>query len=213
MCYKTNRLKSLIIGVLPIVLAVFLFSCNEKAQKIETDLQPNILWIYLEDTAPLLGRYGTTLISTPNIDNLAEEGVLYKNAFMAAPVCSASRSSIITGTMSTTIGAHNHHSSRTKQSAIKLPENLKTIPELFKKAGYITFNNGKDDYNFVYNRRDLYSQDYKIHPLYGKSGVRLDLSTLVDEQPFFGQIQLYGGKEIFSDSFKNNVKTLLIGQK
>ena len=205
--YKTNTLTLLISRLLPILIAALVFSCNEKEQKIETDTQPNILWIYLEDTAPLLGSYGTTLISTPNIDSLAKQGVLYKNAFMPAPVCSASRSSIITGVMSTTFGAHNHHSSRTKQSAIKLPDNLKTIPELFKKAGYFTFNNGKDDYNFIYNRRELYTQDYKIHPLYGKSSVRLDLETLKDKQPFFGQIQLYGGKEIFSSSFKDNVKT------
>ena len=204
---NSNQFKLLISSILSIFLAAFIFSCKEKAQKIETDLRPNILWIYLEDTAPLLGSYGTTLISTPNIDSLAQDGVIYKNVYMPAPVCSASRSSIITGTMSTTIGVHNHHSSRTKQSAIKLPDSLKTIPELFKKAGYFTFNNGKDDYNFVYNRRDFYSQEYKIHPLYGKSGVRLDLSTLKDKQPFFGQIQLYGGKEIFSDSFKRNVKT------
>jgi arylsulfatase A-like enzyme len=188
-------------------VGVLLFSCKNNPPKKAPHPQPNILWIYLEDTAPLMGSYGTTLIATPNIDNLAKEGVLYKNAFMPAPVCSAIRSSIITGTMATTLGAHNHHSSRTKQSAIQLPDNLKTIPEVFREAGYFTFNNGKDDYNFIYKRSDLYSQAYKVHPLYGKSGVHLDLATLKDEQPFFGQIQLYGGKEIFAKSFKENVKT------
>lgn len=187
-------------------ICCFVLSSCQKKEELPAE-HPNILWIYLEDTAPLMGSYGTTLITTPNIDKLAQNGVIYKNVFMPAPVCSASRSSIITGTMATTFGAHNHHSSRTKQSAIKLPENLKTIPELFKKAGYFTFNNGKDDYNFVYNRRELYSQDFKIHPLYGKSGIHIDLETLKDQQPFFGQIQLYGGKEIFSKSFKDNVKT------
>ncbi len=207
--YTCNRngIKVVISTMWLLLFGGVIFSCKEISQKKEANAQPNILWIYLEDTAPLLSSYGTTLISTPNIDNLAKEGVLYKNVFMPAPVCSAIRSSIITGTMSTTIGAHNHHSSRTKEAAIKLPENLKTVPEIFKKEGYFTFNNGKDDYNFTYNRRDLYSQDFKVHPLYGKSGVRLDLSSLKDKQPFFGQIQLYGGKEIFSDSFKENVKT------
>ena len=195
-----------IFKLLPILLAIVATSCNEKEREMGIDPRPNILWIYLEDTAPLMSCYTTSPISTPNIDQLAKEGVMYKNAYMPAPVCSAVRSSIITGTMSTTIGAHNHHSSRTKQSAIKLPENLETVPELFKKAGYFTFNNGKDDYNFIYNRRELYSQDYRVHPLYGKSGVRLDLATLNDKQPFFGQIQLYGGKEIFSKNFRENVK-------
>ena len=195
-----------------LLLTLFQLSCakNKNAevqvQPGESEPKPNILWIYLEDTAPLLSAYGTTLISTPNIDSLARQGVLYENAFMPAPVCSASRSSIITGVMSTTTGTHNHHSSRTKESAIDLPKDLKTIPEVFKEAGYFTFNNGKDDYNFDYDRRELYSQDYYMHPLYGKSGVRLDLDSLKTKQPFFGQIQMYGGKEIFSSSFKDKVK-------
>lgn len=197
--------QSFLMTVLTIVICL---SCTEEKKPIsETNKQPNVLWIFLEDTAPLLSSYGTTLISTPNIDSLAQHGVLYKNVFMPAPVCSASRSSIITGVMSTTTGTHNHHSSRTKESGLYLPNSFKTIPEIFKNAGYFTFNNGKDDYNFIYNRRDLYSQDYKLHPLYGKSGVHLDLKTLKNKQPFFGQIQMYGGKEIFSDSFNHSIKT------
>lgn len=208
---KFNTVTYFIIGALVLSLS----SCNQKKQtkdQVENHVEegskkPNILWVFLEDTAPLLSSYGTTLISTPNIDSLAQQGVLYKHVYMPAPVCSASRSSIITGVMSTTTGTHNHHSSRTKESGIYLPDNLKTIPELFKDEGYFTFNNGKDDYNFIYNRKDLYSQDYRLHPLYGKSGVRLDLATLKDKQPFFGQIQMHGGKEIFSATFKEKVKT------
>ena len=87
--------------------------------------------------------------------------------------------------MSTTIGAHNHHSSRTEESAIYLPPGVKTLPEIFKKHGYFTFNNGKDDYNFSYDRADLYSQEYLVHPLYGKKAENIDLADLRDAQPFF----------------------------
>ena len=191
--------------ILPVIATTLAMdSCNQQAAE---DEQPNILWIVLEDTAPLLGCYGSSIISTPNIDHLANEGVRFSNAYMSASVCSPSRSSMITGIMSTTLGAHNHHSSRTEESAIYLPEDVETIPEIFKQAGYFTFNNGKDDYNFTYDRKDLYDQDYSQHPLYGKSGVRLDLSELKNKIPFFGQIQLYGGKEIFSSSFKERVQT------
>ncbi|SNY94854.1 sulfatase [Flagellimonas pacifica] len=196
--------QSLLSAVFVIALCI---SCVNKTQTEEPPQKPNILWVFLEDTAPILSSYGTTLISTPNIDSLAAQGVLYRNVFMPAPVCSASRSSIITGVMSTTTGTHNHHSSRTKESGIYLPDSLKTIPEIFKREGYFTFNNGKDDYNFMYNRRDLYTQDYRMHPLYGKNGIHIDLATLQNKQPFFGQIQLYGGKEIFSKSFKDNIET------
>ena len=181
-----------------------LYACNQSPQKKEP---PNILWIYLEDTSPLLGCYGTALIPTPNIDKLANQGILYTNAIMPAPVCSPSRSSIITGMMSTTLGLHNHHSSRTEAAAIHLPDSIKTLPELFQQGGYFTFNNGKDDYNFHYDRKDLYSQPYKMHPLYGKSGEHLPLATLKDKTPFFGQIQLKGGKEIFAKTFKEKVKS------
>ncbi len=167
---------------------------------------PNLLWIVLEDTSPILGCYGSDLVQTPHIDAIAQNGVLFTNAIMPAPVCSPSRSSIITGMMSTTLGAHNHHSSRTLASAIHLPDSIQTIPELFQKAGYFTFNNGKDDYNFAYDRKALYQQEYLQHPLYGKKGEAVDLADLKTKAPFFGQIQLSGGKEIFSSSFREKVR-------
>ena len=62
----------------------------------------------------------------------------------------------------TTIGAHHHRSSR-GELKIHLPEGMQTIPELFRAAGYFTTNAnpegtrpGKEDYNFVYQRADLY---------------------------------------------------------
>jgi arylsulfatase A-like enzyme len=79
-----------------------------------------------------MGAYGERLIETPNIDKLAKNGVLYTNAFMPSPVCSASRSTIITGVMATTLGLHNHHSSRTPESEIKLPKEFKTIQKFLK---------------------------------------------------------------------------------
>jgi arylsulfatase A-like enzyme len=76
-----------------------------------------------------------------------------------------------------------------------------------KEGGYFTCNFGKDDYNFAYDRRDLYDQPYSQHPLYGKRGDSIDLADLKDRQPFFGQIQLRGGKEIFSSTFDESVAT------
>ena len=153
-----------------------------------------------------MGCYGENRIQTPHIDALAKQGIRYTKAIMPAPVCSPCRSSIITGMMSTTLGIHNHHSARTEESAFYLPDQIKTIPELFKEAGYFTFNNGKDDYNFTYNRKDLYTQSYRHHPLYGYSGIHIPIDSLKHSTPFFGQIQLRGGKEIFSGQFPENVK-------
>ena len=152
--------------------------------------KPNVLWIYAEDQSPLMSCYGVDYNPTPVIDKLAADGVLFTRAFMPAPVCSATRSALITGCMQTTLGLHNHRSSRTKDSRIHLPEGLKTLPELFQDAGYFTFNKGKDDYNFKYERKLIYGGPTKQ----GHKGNNVDWRAREGDQPFFGQIQLKGGK-------------------
>lgn len=178
--------------------------------------RPNILWIFSEDLSPYMGCYGDPINTghTPTIDKFAADGVLFTRAFVSAPVCSASRSAIITGVMQTTTGTHRHRSSRTTDGEIVpekarnyLPDGIKTIPELMRDAGYFTFNSGKDDYNFHYDRRALYTvgtgDDYKAG-MNGWQGNRAQhaLSFTEDtwnsrpnkDQPWFGQIELKGGK-------------------
>jgi len=165
----------------------------------EKPARPNILWIYVEDMNGWLSCYGDDLIETPNIDRLAKAGVRFTRAYMPAGVCSATRSGVITGTMQTTFGLHHHRSGRPTFrgksmgpdfDAIRLPKGVKTIPELFKAAGYYTFNQGKDDYNFLYNREDLYDGGTGRMGFQGGS----EWAGRKPGQPFFGQIQLRGGK-------------------
>ena len=66
--------------------------------------RPNILYIALEDITPMMGCYGDTYAKTPNFDQLAAESVRYTHAYSVGPVCSVSRSSIVTGMYATTIG-------------------------------------------------------------------------------------------------------------
>ncbi|MDP6114691.1 MAG: sulfatase [Planctomycetota bacterium] len=172
-------------NLLAFLFLTFLYA-PERAMP-EPAKRPNILWLYVEDMNAWMGCYGDKLVETPNIDALAKSGVRFEKAFMPAGVCSATRSGIITGTMQTTFGIHNHRSSRnnarnehSELGMIHLPNGVKTVPELFRDAGYSTFNKGKDDYNFVYDRKKLYNVgDWKQVP----AGT-----------PFFGQIQLRGGK-------------------
>lgn len=218
--YKSEQMKLrsnyLIYLASALVLIISISSCSSKnkSENVVEDKEgvketrPNVLWIYVEDISPDIGAYGNDLVHTPQLDKMAKQGVKFTNTIMPSPVCSSSRSAMITGIMSTTIGTHNHHSSRTEASAIRLPDTLTTIPELFKKAGYYTFNSGKDDYNFWYTRKDLYDGAYYQHPLYGKSAKRTDWNARLDKsQPFFGQIQLKGSKQIFSKTFKEKVIT------
>lgn len=61
------------------------------------EMQPNILFISVDDLRPELGCYGQDYMITPNIDRLADEGVLFEKAFCNYPVCGASRASLMTG--------------------------------------------------------------------------------------------------------------------
>lgn len=197
---KNNILRNILYGLIFLFVNLILYACNEKS-----DSCPNILWIYVEDISPNLNCYGDEMVKTPNIDDLAKHGILFTNTFMPAPVCSPCRSAIITGTMQTTLGIHNHHSSRTEASAIHLPEYVKTLPELFKESGFFTFNHGKDDYNFKYKRKDLYSGEIRDNGMYGLVGEKIDWNSREKGQPFFGQIQLSGNKYIYHNTFNEKV--------
>jgi len=177
--------------------------------------KPNILWIFSEDLSPYMGCYDDPINKdhTPTIDKLAAEGVLFKQTFVPAPVCSACRSALITGVYQTTTGTHQHRSSRAPEgtidppSQIHLPEGMITIPEIMRNAGYYTFNQGKDDYNFHYDRRKLYStgtkEDYKVGMNGWQGNLAIDHKNFrvgnwknrtKKDQPWFGQITLLGGK-------------------
>uniref|UniRef100_UPI003FA615BE S1_8B sulfatase n=1 Tax=Pseudoalteromonas distincta TaxID=77608 RepID=UPI003FA615BE len=155
----------------------------------------NILWIYMEDQNPWNNAWGDYTVSTPNIKKFADQGVRFTNAHQPAPVCSATRSALITGQYQTTLGLQNHRSSRASYNATFLPEGYKTVPELFVDAGYQTFNIGKDDYNFKYDRSKLYNAHEGKAGFQGAhDGTKFDWANNLKNKPFFGQIQLKGGK-------------------
>ncbi len=82
--------------VLGIIGMSLLAGCGG-AQRAD-DVKPNILWISLDDArADVLGSYGATWATTPNIDRLAKEGVRFHNAIIQNPVCIPSRNSMKTG--------------------------------------------------------------------------------------------------------------------
>ena len=78
---------------------------SENARETSTaKVRPNILWFVVDDMSANFSCYGETTIQTPHVDRLAREGVMFKNAFVTAPVCSPSRSAMITGMYQTSIG-------------------------------------------------------------------------------------------------------------
>ena len=160
---------------------------------------PNIVWILVDDMSSNFAYQGEKWVETPHVDRLAKEGVVFTHAYATAPVCSTFRTALITGCYQTTIGGHHHRSSRGPVK-VQLPDGVKTVPELFRQGGYYTSNGnaagsgwGKEDYNFVYSRANLYSA--------------ADWSKRKKDQPFFAQFQLRGGKlRNVSKWYDNEVK-------
>ncbi|MEM6471225.1 MAG: sulfatase [Planctomycetota bacterium] len=112
--------------------------------------RPNILWITIEDWSPDLSCYGTAGIQTPNVDRLAGQGIRYERAFTTSPVCSTSRSAMMTGFHQNYIGAHQHRTSEKKA----LPFGIRPIPHLMADAGYYTcLLSHKTDCNFLPDSR------------------------------------------------------------
>jgi N-sulfoglucosamine sulfohydrolase len=116
--------------------------------------RPNIIWITCEDISPFIGAYGDREIKTPNIDQLAKEGIRYTNVFTAAGVCAPSRSSFITGMYPTSIGTmHMRTIGDPKYQPVPsysavIPADVKCFPEYLRMAGYYCTNNEKQDYQF-----------------------------------------------------------------
>ena len=170
------------------ILTVTLFALQAALQAADVPpAKPNILWIVMDDVGAELPCYGEKTIRTPNIDRLVGEGTRFDRAFLTSSVCSPSRSAMITGMYQTTIGAHHHRSGRGTEK-IHLPEGVEPVPAILQRAGYFTCNagdpardmgQGKTDYNFEWNPE-----------IYDGS----DWSNRKPGQPFFAQIQLWGGK-------------------
>ncbi len=156
-------------------------------------LKPNIVWILVDDMSPNFSCDGETMIRTPHVDALAAQGTRFSRAFVTAPICSISRSALLTGCYQTSIGCQNHRSGSAK-FPITLPAGMKTVPQLLQEAGYHTSNLGfdaflrtngtvniaKTDYNFVWDR----AATYDTTPWAARQA----------GQPFFAQVQLHGGK-------------------
>jgi arylsulfatase A-like enzyme len=178
------------------------------ALPVLADERPNIVWIFVEDMNGWYGCYGDDTVPTPNIDALANRGVRFDRAYMPAGVCSATRSAISLGAMQTSLGVHNHRSSRKRvpEEVIYLPEGVKTIYQLMREAGYfVSSNTGKDDFNYIFDRKDLYDQTA------GGMGFNdKHWRSRPEGKPFFAQIQLKGGKNSGKGFAKTDPDTMKV---
>jgi arylsulfatase A-like enzyme len=100
------------------------------------DRRPNILFVFTDDHAShAIGAYGSEINQTPNIDRLANEGMLFRNAFVTNSICAPSRAAILTGQFGHLNGVPTN---RETLDTAKL-----TFPKLLQRAGYQTVVIGK----------------------------------------------------------------------
>ncbi len=105
--------------------------------------RPNIVFLYTDDQAQwALGAYGNKEIRTPNLDRIAREGALFRNAFTVTPVCSPSRASMFTSRYSTQFGIADWIDAKIEPDLGLAPSAI-LWPELLKAQGYATALMGK----------------------------------------------------------------------
>lgn len=112
---------------------------------------PNVLFIAVDDMRVELGCYDQHWIRSPNIDRLAQRGLLFERAYCQQAVCNPSRASLLTGRRPHSLGIYDlptHFRER-------FPE-IVTLPQLFKNNGYHTQNIGKIFHNW---RQEKYKGD------------------------------------------------------
>ncbi len=117
-------------------------SCIEKKAAISNNSKPNIIYILADDLGYAdLSCYGQSHFQTPNIDKLAQEGLMFTQHYAGSTVCAPSRSSLLTGqdTGHTPIRGNK----QSEMGQLPLPRESYTIAELLKDNGYVTGAFGK----------------------------------------------------------------------
>ena len=120
--------------------------------------RPNIIFILTDDQRwDALGVMGNSILKTPHLDRIANQGILFKNAYVTTSICCVSRASILSGKYEY---GHNIHDFSTDMSIEKVAQ---TFPHLLKEAGYYAGFIGKygigthppsTDYNFWFNTEE-----------------------------------------------------------
>ena len=117
-------------------LAIFTAGCMTESTPDSEDNRPNILFIMSDDHSErAISAYGSTLISTPNNDRLAAEGMIFRESFVANSICGPSRAIMLTGKHS--------HKNGFRDNDDKFDGSQPTYPLYLQQAGYATAVVGK----------------------------------------------------------------------
>ncbi len=152
--------RSLILKIWPFLSLSTLFSCSSNVEK-----QPlNVLFIAVDDLRPELNCYGVNYVKSPNIDKIAENGVVFTRNFCQSAVSNPSRASLLTGLRPNSTGVLDLHTNFRNT----IP-NVITLPQYFKNNGYHSLAIGKIYHNtfpdtLSWSEPKLYLDNYPFDP-------------------------------------------------
>ena len=125
-------------------LALFAIAFGSHAAEAQRETPPNIVIIFADDLGyGDLGSYGHPSIRTPNLDQLASEGLRFTDFYVAAPLCTPSRAALLTGRYPVRSGMVGRRGVLFPESTGGLPDSEITIAEMLKKHDYATLHIGK----------------------------------------------------------------------
>jgi len=114
----------------------------------------NVLFVVVDDLRPQMNCYGQEWILSPNMDRLAQDGLLFERAYCQQAVCAPSRASVLTGCRPDTTTIYDL---RTPVRTV-MPD-IVTLPQQFKQHGYETVSIGK-----VYHHAEDDLQGWSVPP-------------------------------------------------
>lgn len=149
-----------------ILSAVGISTC-QKTEETGKPVFDNVVVIIADDHSyEVTGCYGNNIIRTPNIDRLADEGILFENAYSNSPICSASRQSLLTGKYPHATGVNLLFTPFNDRINI-------TLAEYLKNKGFRTAAIGKTHFN-----------NWIWAPLYKDGLPRHGFDTLIDRAEY-----------------------------
>ena len=127
---------------------IFVSASLREASAAEPARKPNIVFIFADDWGwGDLGCHGHSWLKTPHLDRLASEGTDFQQFNVLNPVCSPSRTAVMTGHFPARYSIHQHFATPAQNHARNMPDWLDpkapTLPRLLKQAGYRTGHFGK----------------------------------------------------------------------
>jgi len=156
--------------------------------------KPNILFIMADQmSAKAMPMYGHPVVKTPALSRLAEEGVVFENAYCNSPLCGPSRLSMMSGRLPSKVGGYDN--------AVEFSATIPTFAHYLRRLGYLTCLSGKmhfagPDQLHGYEERlttDIYPSDFGWTPNWAEPDAKVtfqDMQNVLETGPCARSLQI-----------------------